>query len=103
MYNITLADGTDVPAFLFFFHQGPPQIHIYPVNLGVSDIYSLFDNPELTQTITVEQDITNTETSETEHNSVQFNGYTELFAVQRSSYHPDKKEYMVWLQKPETI
>jgi hypothetical protein len=100
MYNVTLSDGTTVESYLFFYHDGPPQIHIYPVELGPSDIYRLFDNPDLTQNITVEMDARNAETGEPERVTVEYHGFTELFSVQRSTYHPEKKEYMVWLQRP---
>lgn len=30
-----------------------------------------------------------------------YKGFTELFSVQRSMYHPEEKEFMVWLQHPQ--
>lgn len=90
MCNVILKDGTTVQAY-FVFYQTPPQLHIYPVNMSIGEIYSVFDDPEATETITVESDTGETKT---------YQNYTELFSVQRSPYHPEEKEYLVWLQRP---
>ncbi len=93
MCNVLLNNGTVVPAY-FVFYQTPPQLYIYPVNMTIEEIYKTFDDSEATKTITVE-DVDGGVPTKT------FYGFTELFAVQRSPYHPDKREYLVWLQRPD--
>lgn len=101
MTNVILANGKTVQAYIVTKQTPPPQIHIYPAEMTSREIYQTFDDPEATETVICETEKTDPETGDTIIERKTYNGYTELFSVQKSMYHPDAKEYMVWLQKPE--
>lgn len=102
MCNVVLNDGSIIESYFVFF-QSPPQLHIYPVNMTIGEIYETFDNPEATKVITVNAETVNRETGEKTIESKAYQGFTELFAVQRSPFHPTEKEYLVWMQRPAEI
>ncbi len=101
MVKVTLHNGVSLDAYLFTWHASPAQIHIYPAKLGLAEIYQLFDDPEALQTITVEAEVVDPATGEKHTKTTVQKGYTELFSIQRSMYHPDEKEFMIWLQRPQ--
>lgn len=101
MVKVTLHNGVSLDAYLVTWHASPAQIHIYPAKLGFAEIYQLFDDPEALQTITVEAEVIDRATGEKKNKTTVHKGFTELFSVQRSMYHPDEKKFMVWLQRPQ--
>ena len=70
----------------------PEQIHIYPAGMDIAAIYAVFDDPEQTREIRVQRE---------DGEETVLRGFTTLWSVQRSMLHPEEREYMVWLQKPE--
>ena len=101
MKKVKLNNGTEVEAYLVTRFAFPAQIHIFPSGITISDIYRIFDDPEATAVITVEEENEDTGAGEKNTEAKVYRGYTELFSVQKSMYHPEEKEYMIWLQQPE--
>lgn len=92
MLTLTLSDGRTLQAYMVTQLAPPAQIHIYPADMDIGQIYEAFDDPSKTREITVEPE--DGEPTVLRH-------FTDLFSVQRSGLHPEKREYMVWLNYSE--
>lgn len=74
-------------------------LHIYINHLTIPEIYEIFNNrPDETNTITV------IETRKDQQISHVYQGYTELYAINKPFLSSPEGTWMVWMQRPmETI
>lgn len=93
--KVITATGREIDAYRVIKGGIMDYLHIYINSLTPAEIYSIFDNPNETSTITI------VETREDKSVSHTYRGYTELFAVQKPILSSPDGTWMIWMQRPE--